>query len=701
MSSVQLLDCTLRDGSYVTDFQFTARDTAVLVAGLEGCGLRWIEIGHGLGLNAALAGKGAAAATDEAYMRAASGAAKHARWGVFHIPGIGRTDDLRSAADCGAGFVRIGTNVNEVAKAAEHLTLARSLRLFVTHNLMKSYAVPISDLRERAKQAEELGAEAVYLVDSAGCMLPDEVRRSVEAMRDGCRVPIGFHGHDNLKLGMANVLAAIDAGALWIDATLQGMGRGGGNPALEILVPVLLKRGLDLGLDALRLMDLSQSLVRPMLRDKGCDPLDIICGFAGFHSSFLRTVQDAARRHDVDLRELIIGVCAIDRIQAAPETIEAVATQLRRKPLLRTATPTDVPAWTTTWQAEKPTEHAGPLTIALLCAQLHAAGCKLGVPSVLNVVASQRASDAPVVSRFVQEGFGYAIGSVEVGAEGQLARLLSEAAPFVNHFLVDSDDHSFLPRPLAAEALRNDSAAAKVVSYRDRDVWARALEQQVVWLLGRAESPTIAVYGAGTVADKLTVALLERGYRVVVTGVGPDVMAQRAACLRSLSPATNRMVLEPDARRAVDGVVALVAFASGATSFGPEALDGIAADGFLVDGDIGALSAEVCSEAHRRNLRVVRPDMRAALAAELTSLIAAQRLVHSNMGRREVAGVPVVSGGLIGRAGDVVVDSLVSPTRAIGVADGHGRVNYEPTGPELAALRQVERVLLERQACLT
>ena len=86
-ASPNILEVTLRDGSYLIDFQFTAEDTANIAAALEGIGFRWIEIGHGLGLNASHSGKGTAAATDEEYLDAASQALQHTKWGMFFIPG--------------------------------------------------------------------------------------------------------------------------------------------------------------------------------------------------------------------------------------------------------------------------------------------------------------------------------------------------------------------------------------------------------------------------------------------------------------------------------------------------------------------------------------------------------------------------------------------------------------------------------------
>src|SRR5262245_17225042 len=139
MNTPRILDCTIRDGSYVVDFQFTAEDTAVIAAGLERAGVEWIEIGHGLGLNASQAGKGASADSDDDYLRACANTLTRANWGTFFIPGVGRSVDLDRAAGFGMKFVRIGANAPEIAATEPFVHQARKLGLHVSVNLMKSY----------------------------------------------------------------------------------------------------------------------------------------------------------------------------------------------------------------------------------------------------------------------------------------------------------------------------------------------------------------------------------------------------------------------------------------------------------------------------------------------------------------------------------------------------------------------------------
>ena len=131
-SQPEILEVAVRDGSYLIDFQFTAQDTALFVSALEGVGFRWIEVGHGIGLNASNSGHGMAATTDDEYMEAAANSARLAHWGMFFIPGIGRSEDLRRAASYGMDFVGIDTNASEFAKAAPFIEQAHNLGLLVS-----------------------------------------------------------------------------------------------------------------------------------------------------------------------------------------------------------------------------------------------------------------------------------------------------------------------------------------------------------------------------------------------------------------------------------------------------------------------------------------------------------------------------------------------------------------------------------------
>jgi len=167
MNDIDILECTLRDGSYSINYQFTAEDTAVIALALEKVGFRYIEIGHGIGLNASSC-KGKAAETDEMYLKTAQEVLTKAKYGMFFIPGIGRKRDLDLAADYGMGLVRVGTNVTEAKDAEKYIKYAKSLGMEVSSNLMKSYVLPPREFAKKAKMVEDFGADIITLVDSAG-----------------------------------------------------------------------------------------------------------------------------------------------------------------------------------------------------------------------------------------------------------------------------------------------------------------------------------------------------------------------------------------------------------------------------------------------------------------------------------------------------------------------------------------------------
>ena len=326
---INIIDCTLRDGSYAIDYQFTAKDTTIIASNLQDAGLKFIEIGHGLGLNASNSGKGTAVATDKEHLKAASEALTGTAFGMFFIPGIGRMEDLDMAASYGMTFVRIGTDADKVYEAKDYIKHAKRLGMFVSSNLMKSYILHPRVLADQAKLAEDFGANVVVLVDSSGGMLPQDVRNYIQAMRTKTIKPIGFHGHNNLSMAVANTLEAVRSGATFVDSTLKGMGRSAGNAQTEILVPVLKKAGYALGIDEFAVMDIADELISPIMPKHSRDnSIAVTSGYADFHSSFQGTIDKFANKYSIDPRRLIVGVCKRTKVDLPEELAEQLAKEL-------------------------------------------------------------------------------------------------------------------------------------------------------------------------------------------------------------------------------------------------------------------------------------------------------------------------------------------------------------------------------------
>jgi len=327
----KIMDCTLRDGSYVINFQFSAVDTESLVSELDLLGIDYIEVGHGIGMGASLFFKPAAFSSDIEYMKAAAKASKKSKWGMFCIPGIATLDNVREAADQGIDFIRIGTNFNDIKKSEAFISLSKKLNIEVCTNFMKSYVLPPEEFAEIALSSSKLGSDIIYIVDSSGGMTPKEVSTYIRTTKDKApNIKIGFHGHNNLGLGVANALVCAEEEIEIIDVSLQGFGRGGGNVPTEQLLCALLRSGYSFNIDPLKIMDLGELYIRPRIERRGLCSLDTVSGLAQFHSSYMPIILEASKKFNVDPKKIILKLCEEDKTNATKINVENIAKNLNK-----------------------------------------------------------------------------------------------------------------------------------------------------------------------------------------------------------------------------------------------------------------------------------------------------------------------------------------------------------------------------------
>jgi len=323
---VKILDTTLRDGSYVNNFSFSAEQTSRLCEGLDQAGVDFIEVGHGVGLNASESGHGRSSTSDLEYMKAAAESVKKGKWGMFAIPGICQVSNLGPAFEHGIGFLRFGVSIEDFRKVFPFVEEARAQGVFTCVNFMKSYTHGPQVFEKAARESSAAGADIVYLVDSAGNMTPSQIRHYCERL-DG--VAFGFHGHNNLGLAVANALSAMESGAEVIDCSLQGMGRGAGNTMIEQFVAILQRQGHLSDIDLFSLLDLGETEIRQMLPSGGFDSVDLVSGLAGFHSSYMGIIRKFSLDFDVDPRKLILKVCEVSQADAPEVVVREKAVALR------------------------------------------------------------------------------------------------------------------------------------------------------------------------------------------------------------------------------------------------------------------------------------------------------------------------------------------------------------------------------------
>lgn len=331
----KILDVTLRDGSYEVDFQFSQRDEIEVGLALERAGIDLIEIGHGQGLNASSPKNGVAKCNDQEYLIAAEENYQKAKYGFFCIPGIARLEDLDLLKQHGGSFVRVGANADLYSQrqTIPFIEKAKQLGLMVFANYMKTYCAEPSVFEQCVKISDKAGADVLTIVDSAGCMFPEDIKMYYDIIKNTATrdIAVGFHGHDNLGYAVYNTIYAATIGCEFIDTSLQSLGRGAGNASTEQVIAILQKKYGDKSYSLPDLMQFSEDYLRPMVKFKGVSGLDTYCGIAGFHSGYMNSVRKVANEFAVSPYSLIVEYCKHDRIYMNEELLREVAQEVKNE----------------------------------------------------------------------------------------------------------------------------------------------------------------------------------------------------------------------------------------------------------------------------------------------------------------------------------------------------------------------------------
>jgi 4-hydroxy-2-oxovalerate aldolase len=329
---VKIIDTTVRDGSHSVAHRFTPAQVATVAGALDRAGVWAVAVGHGDGLGASSRQYGFPAYPDHELIAAAAEAMESSLIATALLPGIGTKEDLRAAHDAGASVVRVSTVCTEADIGVQHIGLARELGMKAHSHLNMAHIAPPERIAENARVVADAGGEAVYLVDSAGALLREDVRAAVAALREAlpAEVEIGIHEHNNLSLAVSNSVAAIEEGATIVDVTLAGMGAGAGNCQAEPLVAVLDRLGYATGVDLFVLQDIADEFVRPELMPGPIviDRLTGTLGYAGVPASFLLHAIRAGERFGVDPREIVVELGRRKAVVGQEDMIIEVAARL-------------------------------------------------------------------------------------------------------------------------------------------------------------------------------------------------------------------------------------------------------------------------------------------------------------------------------------------------------------------------------------
>jgi 4-hydroxy 2-oxovalerate aldolase len=328
---VRITDTTLRDGSHAVSHQFTEQQVRDTVRALDAAGVPVIEVTHGDGLAGATFNYGFSAVDEMALIAAAAEEAERARIAVLLVPGVGTADDLRRAADAGAGLVRVATHCTEADIAIQHFGIARDMGLETVGFLMLSHMSSPEALAGQARIMADAGCQCVYVVDSAGALILDEATDRVSALvaELGDDAQVGYHGHNNLAFGVANSVLAYRAGARQIDGSTRALGAGAGNSPTEVLTAVFSRLGIETGIDLPAILAAAEEVVAPFIpRTPIMDRGSITLGYAGAYSSFLLHAERAAERYGVPAADILTEVGRRGYVGGQEDMIIGVALDL-------------------------------------------------------------------------------------------------------------------------------------------------------------------------------------------------------------------------------------------------------------------------------------------------------------------------------------------------------------------------------------
>lgn len=331
---IKIHEMALRDGMHPMRHGITREQMQSIATGCDAAGMPLIEVSHGDGLGGGSVNYGFPAASDEDYLRAVCPEINNAEVSALLLPGIGTVDHLKMAADCGVTTIRVATHCTEADVSEQHIALGHDMGLDTVGFLMMAHMISPEELLEQARMMESFGANCLYITDSAGYMLPDDVRARIGLLREKLdpNTEIGFHGHHNMAMGVANSIAAVEMGARRIDAACNGLGAGAGNTPTEVLVAVCNRMGIETGIDLFTVSDIAEDLVKPIqLAPVEIDRDSLVLGYGGVYSSFLLFAKRAEAKYGISARELLLELGRRKMIGGQEDMIEDAALTMARE----------------------------------------------------------------------------------------------------------------------------------------------------------------------------------------------------------------------------------------------------------------------------------------------------------------------------------------------------------------------------------
>lgn len=329
----QLIDVTLRDGGYVNGFDFSLEAAKHIVSGLQKAGVDWIEIGYRNGPAKGTAGLGMTAATNDDYIAALKEFAPLANLVVMLHPHNIQAEDLQSLKSLGVSLVRVCLRQDLLEEGLDTIRECTRIGLSTSANFVRITYFTSQEIKQMTLKAEAAGADIVHFADSNGHLVPDQVKSIADVLKSTLTIPVGFHAHNNLSMGLANTVAALECGVDWVDSSLRGMGRSGGNLATEVFAAYMERCFGAARYKLIEMMDTAEFVQEEiLLSEQYMTPMtkDILFGMMNFSTDLKQLIMDASLQHNVYWKELAYGLGTYPPDKITGEDIAFIASRIKK-----------------------------------------------------------------------------------------------------------------------------------------------------------------------------------------------------------------------------------------------------------------------------------------------------------------------------------------------------------------------------------
>lgn len=303
---IKIHDSTLRDGNHAAKHRLSLSIIENHCNLADRAGIHSVEVGHGNGLGASSFQVGLSPYKDLDIIKVARNSLKTSKLAVHAMPGFATFEkDIKPAIDNGVDIFRIGTHCTETNLSFDFVEKLKLFDVEVISCLMMSHMAKPEELLKEAKKLQDAGTSAISIYDSAGSFDIERTQELFNILSRSLKIPIGFHGHNNLGLAVANSYLACKNGATIVDASICSYGAGAGNTQFEALASYLESKGFNTGVNLENLYDLVTYASSTYATKKPFpSTLGIVSGISGVFSGFANHVIKASAIYDVNELEL-------------------------------------------------------------------------------------------------------------------------------------------------------------------------------------------------------------------------------------------------------------------------------------------------------------------------------------------------------------------------------------------------------------